>query len=98
MRIRDLPRAQPPQLRRRPEGAVAALPGSLHPVLRRVYASRGVGHADELSLELRALLPVSTIDGIGPETELLAGHVESGSGILVVGDIEEDGATSTAFG
>jgi single-stranded-DNA-specific exonuclease len=97
MRIRDLPRAQPPQLRRRPEGAVAALPGSLHPVLRRVYASRGVGHADELSLELRALLPVSTLDGIGPATELLAGHVERGSRILVVGDFDADGATSTAL-
>lgn len=97
MRIRDLPRAQPPQLRRRPEGAVAALPGSLHPVLRRVYASRGVGHADELSLELRALLPVSTLDGIGPATELLAAHVERGSRILVVGDFDADGATSTAL-
>ena len=97
MRIRDLPRPQPPQLRRRPEGAIAALPAGLHPVLRRVYASRGVCQPDDLSLELRALLPVSTLDGIGPATELLAGHVERGSRILVVGDFDADGATSTAL-
>jgi single-stranded-DNA-specific exonuclease len=97
MKIRNLPRAQPPVLRRRPEGAPGDLPASLHPVLRRVYASRGLQSADELSLELRALLPVSTLDGIGPATELLAAHVERGSRILVVGDFDADGATSTAL-
>jgi single-stranded-DNA-specific exonuclease len=97
MSFRDLPRAQPVQLRRRPPGAADALPGSLHPVLRRVYAARGLCRADELSLELRALLPVSTLDGIGPATELLAAHVERGSRILVVGDFDADGATSTAL-
>ena len=97
MKIRNLPRAQPPVLRRRPEGAPGGLPASLHPVLRRVYASRGLQSADELSLELRALLPVSTLDGIGPATELLAAHVERGSRILVVGDFDADGATSTAL-
>jgi single-stranded-DNA-specific exonuclease len=97
MKIRDLPRAQPPVLRRRPVGAPGNLPASLHPVLRRVYASRGLQSADELSLELRALLPVSTLDGIGAATELLAAHVERGSRILVVGDFDADGATSTAL-
>ncbi len=97
MKNRDLPRAVPPALRRRPEGTSAALPDSLHPVLRRVYASRGVSNADELSLELRGLLPVSSLDGIGPATELLAAHVERGSRILVVGDFDADGATSTAL-
>jgi single-stranded-DNA-specific exonuclease len=97
MKIRNLPRSQPPVLRRRPEGTPGALPESLHPVLRRVYAARGVGSADELSLELRSLLPVSTLDGIGPATELLAEHVERGSRILVVGDFDADGATSTAL-
>jgi single-stranded-DNA-specific exonuclease len=66
-------------------------------VLRRVYAARGVSHADELVLELRQLLPVSTLDGIGPATELLADHLQRGSRILVVGDFDADGATSTAL-
>ncbi len=84
-------------IRRRPPGAVDALPVSLNAVLRRVYAARGVGHADALNLELRQLLPVSTLDGIGPATELLVDHLLRGSRILVVGDFDADGATSTAL-
>jgi len=73
------------------------LPENLHPVLRRVYAARGVSAPEELALDLRSLLPVSTLDGIGPATELLVAHVERGSRILVVGDFDADGATSTAL-
>jgi single-stranded-DNA-specific exonuclease len=73
------------------------LPASLNPVLRRVYAARGLCHPDELALELKHLLPVSTLDGIGHATGLLADHVERGSRILVVGDFDADGATSTAL-
>jgi single-stranded-DNA-specific exonuclease len=97
MNPRDLPRAVPVKLRRRPEGSPGTLPANLHPVLRRVYAARGVSAPEDLSLDLRSLLPVSTLDGIGPATELLADHVERGSRILVVGDFDADGATSTAL-
>lgn len=90
-------RGPPPAIRRRAPGAVDALPVSLNAVLRRVYAARGIGHADELNLELRQLLPVSTLDGIGPATELLVEHLLRGSRILVVGDFDADGATSTAL-
>ena len=90
-------RGAAPVIRRRASGAVDALPESLNPVLRRVYAARGVSHPDELTLELRHLLPVSTLDGIGPATELLADHLQRGSRILVVGDFDADGATSTAL-
>jgi single-stranded-DNA-specific exonuclease len=97
MKSRDLPRAKPPTLRPRPAGDAGMLPAGLHPVLRRVYAARGLCRAEDLPLELRALLPVSTLDGIGPATELLVAHVERGSRILVVGDFDADGATSTAL-
>lgn len=78
-----------------PEGA--GLPSSLHPVLRRVYAARGVTAAGELDLGLRHLLPVSTLDGVEAAAALLAGHLERRSRILVVGDYDADGATSTAL-
>lgn len=97
MKSRDLPRAKPVTLRQRPAGSIDALPEAMHPVLRRVYAARGIRSADQLSLELRSLLPVSTLDGIGPATALLVEHVERGSRILVVGDFDADGATSTAL-
>jgi single-stranded-DNA-specific exonuclease len=83
--------------RRAPAADSSALGAGLHPVLRRVYAARGLTGADELSLELRGLLPVSSLDGIGPATDLFAAHVERGSRILVVGDFDADGATSTAL-
>ncbi|MGB5132421.1 MAG: single-stranded-DNA-specific exonuclease RecJ [Steroidobacteraceae bacterium] len=90
-------RGAPPVIRRRAPGVIDALPESLHPVLRRVYAARGVRDPDELALELRRLLPVSTLDGIAPATALLLEHVLRGSRILVVGDFDADGATSTAL-
>jgi single-stranded-DNA-specific exonuclease len=97
MTARDLPRGPPITLRRRPPVVKHGLPESLHPVLRRVYAARGLVEADHVPLELRSLLPVSTLDGIDRATELLACHIERGSRILVVGDFDADGATSTAL-
>jgi single-stranded-DNA-specific exonuclease len=82
---------------RRAVPASPQLPVSLHPVLRRVYAARGVAAASELELGLRNLLPVSSLDGIDAGVELLLGHLERGSRVLVVGDYDADGATSTAL-
>ncbi len=97
MSLPELPRARPPSIRRRMPGAVERLPPSLHPVLRRVYAARGVTDESALSLELRHLLPVGTLDGIEPAVALLRDHLARGSRILVVGDFDADGATSTAL-
>ena len=73
------------------------LPESLHPVLRRVYAARGVSSAADLELGLEQLLPVGTLDGIEAATELLALHVGRGSRILIIGDYDADGATASAL-
>lgn len=97
MHNRSPPRAPEPLIRRRPPGAVDLLPASLHPVLRRVYAARGVSRPDELELGLRQLLPVSTLDGIAQATAVLSEHLRRDSRILVVGDFDADGATSTAL-
>ncbi|HSF77458.1 MAG TPA: DHH family phosphoesterase, partial [Steroidobacteraceae bacterium] len=82
---------------RRQVPAACSLPDSLHPVLRRVYAARGIGGAEELELGLRNLLPVSTLDGIDAGVQLLHGYLGRGDRILVVGDYDADGATSTAL-
>ena len=74
-----------------------SLPGSLHPVLRRIYAARGVAQAEDLELGLKNLLPVSSLDGVEEGVELLLAHLERGSRVLVVGDYDADGATSTAL-
>ena len=97
MNDRTVPAGSRREIRRRAPGIADALPRHLHPVLRRVYAARGVGSEDDLQLELARLLPVSTLDGIGAATELLIDHIGRGSRLLVVGDFDADGATSTAL-
>ncbi len=80
---------------RRNGGDAGALGPGLHPVLRRVYASRGVRSAQELSSGLDRLLPVGTLESVTAAASLLIEH-RSGR-VLVVGDFDADGATSTAL-
>jgi len=71
--------------------------GQLHPVLARVYAARGVGSADELEYALRGLLPATVLAGMETAVGLLEQALEKRWRILVVGDFDADGATSTAL-
>lgn len=84
-------------IRRREAGGLQALPDDLHPLLRRLYANRGVNEAGDLDLGLARLIPISQLGGIGAAVELLCEHFRRGSGIIVVGDFDADGATSTAL-
>lgn len=68
----------------------------LHPVLARVYASREVTSSMELEWGLEHLPPPTLMKGIDRAVELLSAAVEEGRRILVVGDFDADGATSTA--
>jgi single-stranded-DNA-specific exonuclease len=81
-------------LRRRTPSAAIDFAG-LHPVLRRVYASRGIEREEELDLSLERMLPVSTLEGVEKAAELLAAH-RSGR-VLVIGDFDADGATGSAL-
>lgn len=72
------------------------LPAKLHPVLRRVYAARGVD-ADSLDTALAALLPVSMLDGTADAAERLWRAYTEEQKVLVVGDFDADGATATAL-
>ena len=51
-------------------GTREPVPG-LHPVLRRVYAARGIEHDQDLDLGLAHLLPVTTLGGLPAAVELL---------------------------
>lgn len=76
-------------------GAAAELGAALHPVLGRVYAARGLRTAAELDHSLERLLPVGTLEGIPAAVELLLCH--RGGRVLVIGDFDADGATSSAL-
>ena len=69
---------------------------TLHPVLQRVYAARGVSQSEELDLSLERMLPVGSLEGVEAAARLLAEHREAGR-VLVVGDFDADGATSSAL-
>ena len=69
---------------------------AMHPVLQRIYAARGIRHIRELDASLDRLLPVSTLEGIHAAVDLLLEHRLTGR-VLVVGDFDADGATSTAL-
>jgi len=69
----------------------------LPPVLARAYAARGIGDADDLAQSLDRLLRVSTLDGIDAAVRLLLAHRRPDGRVLVVGDYDADGATSSAL-
>ncbi len=66
-------------------------------MLSRVYAARGIASEAELDLSLSRLLPVSRLKGVEEAAGLLMQSIESGQSLLIVGDYDADGATSTAL-
>ena len=82
---------------RRDPGAPTRLDASLHPVLRRVYAARGIVDGAQLGLRLQQLLPIGSLEAVEAAAELLLQHGRRAGLILVVGDFDADGATSTAL-
>lgn len=84
------------RIERRSVPHVALLEDSrLHPVLRRVYAARGVGAYEELDLSLGGLLRPQ-FAGLDAAIKLLLDARARQAAILVVGDFDADGATGTA--
>ncbi|HEY0634826.1 MAG TPA: single-stranded-DNA-specific exonuclease RecJ [Gammaproteobacteria bacterium] len=85
-------------IRRRPCAAIPeGYPADLHPVLARVYAARNVTSADQLHHGLALLPSHIQLKGIDAAVALLVNALEQRQHILVVGDFDADGATSTAL-
>lgn len=82
-------------IRRRAVPEIPLQLSSLHPMLQRIYAARGVLDASDLDYALAGLEPVGSLEGIDEAVELLLAHRKRS--ILVVGDFDADGATSTAL-
>lgn len=85
------------QLRRREAVNSDSLPADLPPLLRRLYASRGVKSADDLERGLKGMLHWRTLTGVEKAVEMLHDAFEKNLRIMVVGDFDADGATSTAL-
>src|SRR6187402_2318878 len=92
-------RHNPPRMdliiERRSVASATELDVKLHPVLRRAYAARGVRDSNELALTLDRMIPVGTLDSVQAAVALILEH--RNDRILVIGDFDADGATSTAL-
>ena len=79
------------------------LPAALQPLathsltLARLYAGRGITEPDELETGLSGLLPAQKLRGVERAVTLLDNAIDQGLRILIVGDFDCDGATSTAL-
>ena len=73
------------------------LPEVSDPYLRRIVLSRGVKNSSELDLSLKSMLHYSSLTGIEKASELLYDAMLRRLNIVVVGDYDVDGATSTAL-
>lgn len=84
------------RLRRRELLPLDGWNGSLHPVVARVLAARGVAGPEAARLNLAGLLTPAALGGLGEAVELLVQALDEGWRIRVVGDFDCDGATGTA--
>jgi single-stranded-DNA-specific exonuclease len=77
--------------------ASSSLPEALHPVMRRIYAARGIHTPEQLDHRLSALLPYHELTGIDAAVRCLAAAVAANEQIVIIGDFDADGATSSAL-
>lgn len=78
-----------------PEAEAWIWPEGVHPVLRQIYSRRSIAGPDDLELRLAHLVPVSQFQTLEAGVDLLCRHRDAC--IVIVGDFDADGATSTAL-
>ncbi len=69
---------------------------SLHPVLQKVLSHRKVTHPEQIEYSLARLIGFDQLKGINEAAQLVADAIQQQQKILIVGDFDADGATSTA--
>ena len=78
-----------------------SIPSSLHaiaPVLQRIFVARGIVSSEQLDKRLNVLLPFTTLTDIDKASARLERALRLQQRILIIGDFDADGATSSALG
>ena len=75
----------------------AALDAAFDPLVARVLAHRGINDPAQVDYQLKKLLPYHQLRGIDTAVTLLVQALEAQANILIVGDFDCDGATSTSL-
>ncbi len=68
----------------------------LHPVIKRVLSHRNINSPEEIDYALGKLTGFNQLMGIEPAVALVVNAIKKKHKILIVGDFDADGATSTA--
>lgn len=84
------------RIRRRDFAVAGDWPAHVPPLLRRIYAARGIIDAALAQPRLSRLLPPDALTGVADAAALLADAIAGGRRIVVVGDFDCDGATACA--
>ena len=85
-------------IRRRDVSAGGDWPGTVPPLLQRIYAARGAHSLEQAQPRLAQLFPPDALGGLDDATRLLADAIAGDRHIVVVGDFDCDGATACAVG
>ncbi|MGD8109910.1 single-stranded-DNA-specific exonuclease RecJ [Vibrio sp. TRT 17S01] len=85
------------EIQRRPEADLTTLPDSIPPLLKRIYINRGINNVEQLEKAAKALHSYQKLGGIDAAVTLLFDALQQNKRIIVVGDFDADGATSSAL-
>lgn len=85
------------EIQRRPEPDLSLLPDSIPPILKLIYINRGITDPAQLETSARGLHSYQKLGGIEQAVELLFQAIKEQKRIIVVGDFDADGATSSAL-
>ena len=77
--------------------SAAPLCNTLHPVLDRVYRGRAITSLEELETTAQGLHHYQQLTGIEQAAQLMCEAIEKQQKVVIVGDFDADGATSTAI-
>jgi len=84
-------------IKRRPTPEISEDLATFSPMLQRIYASRGIQKKSELDKQLKSLLPFDSLLGMDKAVVRLEQALRRQERILIVGDFDADGATSSAL-
>ncbi len=85
------------KVKQRQQDTRISWPETVHPLLKRIYSARNIQNSDDINLSLNKLLPPDGLKNIDAAADLLATAMMQNLRILIVGDFDADGATSTAL-
>ncbi|NCX39796.1 MAG: single-stranded-DNA-specific exonuclease RecJ, partial [Actinobacteria bacterium] len=76
----------------------ALVNSGLNPHLAKFYSARGIKHIDDATLSIEKIIPPEALTNNALMASILADAILQKQKILIIGDYDTDGATSTAVG